>query len=50
MVSVLALKSKYPSLNPAEAYIFSEKFEFEKNKNRQKEAVVGSFLKNWVAD
>ena len=31
------------SSNPAEAYIFSGMFVFEKNKNEQKEAGVGPF-------
>ena len=34
VVSVLALYSDDQSSNPAEAYIFSVKFVFEKNKNK----------------
>ena len=47
MVSVLAFYSDDPSSNPTEAYSFSVKFVFEKNKNKQKEAGVGplNFLK-----
>ena len=47
VVSVLAFYSDDPSSNPTEAYSFSVKFVFEKNKNKQKEAGVGplNFLK-----
>ena len=41
---MLAFYSDKPSLNPAEAYSFSVKFVSEKNKNKQKEAVVGPFI------
>ena len=44
VVSVLAFFSDGPGLNPAEAYIFSVKFVFEMNENKQKEAGVGLFL------
>ena len=42
VVSVLAFYSNDPSSNPAEAYNFSIKFVFEKNK-KTKEAGVGPF-------
>ena len=41
VVSVLAFYSDDPSSNPAEAYSFSCKIVFEKNKNKQKESRVG---------
>ena len=44
VVSVLAFYTNDPSSNPAEAYSFSVKFVFEKNKNKQKEARGGPFL------
>ena len=43
VVSVLSFYSDDPSSNPAEAYIFTVKFVFEKNENKQKEAGVGAF-------
>ena len=43
VVSVLSFYSDDPSSNPAEAYIFTAKFVFEKNENKQKEAGVGPF-------
>ena len=45
MASVLTFYSDDTSSDPAEVYIFSVKFVFEKNKNKQKEAGVGPFLK-----
>ena len=42
---MLAFYSNIPSLNPAENYSFFEKFMFGKNKNKQKEALVGTFIK-----
>ena len=45
MVSVFAFYSYDPSSNPVEAYSFSVQFEFEKNENKQKEAVVCPFKK-----
>ena len=45
MVCVLAFYPDDPSLNPVDACSFSVKFVFEKNKNKQKEAWVGPFLK-----
>ena len=42
VVSVLAFYSDDPSMNPADT-VFSVKFLFEKNKNKQKEAGVGPF-------
>ena len=45
MVSVLAFYSDDPSSNPGDSYIFSVKFVFEKNENKQKEAGVGLFKK-----
>ena len=42
VISVLAFYSNDPSSNPAEAYNFSIKFVFEKNK-KTKEAGVGPF-------
>ena len=44
MVSLLAFYSDDPSSNPADAYGYSEKFVFEKNENKQKEAEVGPFF------
>ena len=44
VVSVLAFCSDDPSSNLTEAYSFSVKCLFEKNENKQKEAVVGPFL------
>ena len=41
VVSVLAFYSNDSSYNPSVAYVFSVKFEFEKIKNKQKEAGVG---------
>ena len=46
VVSVLAFYSDDPSLIPAEVYNFFCKIVAEKNENKQKEAVVGPFLKN----
>ena len=43
--AVLTFYSDNQSLNPAEAYTFSVQCVFEKNKNKQKEAGVGHFLK-----
>ena len=48
MVSVLAVYSYDPSSNPAKAYIFSVQFVFEKNKNKQKEAEVGTFKNHLI--
>ena len=45
VVTVLAFYSNNPSLNLTDAYIFSVKFVFEKNENKQKEAGVGPFSK-----
>ena len=45
VVSVFAFYSDDLSSNPSEAYRFSIKFVFEKNKNKQKEAGVGTFKK-----
>ena len=45
VVSMLAFYSIDLRLNPTEAYSFSVKFVFEKNENKQKEAVVGPFKK-----
>ena len=47
MVSVLAFYSDDPSSNPADAYSFSVQIVFEKNENKQKEAWVGPFFKNF---
>ena len=41
VVSKLAFYSNNLSSNPTDAYSFSVKFVFEKNENKQKEAVVG---------
>ena len=49
VVSVLAYYSDNPSSDPADVYSFLLKFVFEKNKNKQKEAGVGPFVKKWVA-
>ena len=38
-----AFYSDDPSSHPAESYVFSVKFMFEKNENKQKEAEVGHF-------
>ena len=46
MASVLTFYSDDTSSDPAEVYSFSVKFVLEKNKNKQKEAGVGPFLKN----
>ena len=44
VVSVFSFYSDDQSLNPAEAYsLFSVKFVFEKNENKQGEAGVGLF-------
>ena len=44
VVSVFSFYSDDQSLNPAEAYsLFSVKFVFEKNENKQREAGVGLF-------
>ena len=43
VVSVLAFYSDDPSSNPAEVYSFSVQFVLEKNENKQREAVVGTF-------
>ena len=43
VVNVLAFYSNNPSLNLTDAYIFSVKFVFKKNENKQKEAGVGAF-------
>ena len=45
VVSVLAFSNDQSS-NPADVYCFFCKFVFEKSKNKQKEAGVGTFLKN----
>ena len=42
-VSVLVSYSDDPSSNPADAYIFSAKFVFEKDENNQKVAGVGPY-------
>ena len=42
VVSVLAYYSDDPCSSPIEAYSFSVKFVFEKNKNKQEEAGVGT--------
>ena len=47
VVSVLAFYSDDPSSNPADAYSFSVQIVFEKNENKQKEAWVGPFFKNF---
>ena len=47
VVSVLAFYSNDPSSNPADAYSFSGQFVFENNENKQKEALVGQFLKTY---
>ena len=44
VVNVLTLYSHDPSSNPAEAYSFSVKFVFEKNKNKQKRPGVAQLL------
>ena len=44
VVGILAFYSDDLSSNPADAYSFSIKFVFEKNKNKQKETGVGSFF------
>ena len=43
VVSVLAFYFNNPSSNPAEAYSFSVKFVFEKNKNKQNGGGIGPF-------
>ena len=48
MVRVLAFYSDNPSSNPSEDFKFSIKCVFEKNKNKQKEAWVGSFKNSFV--
>ena len=49
VVSVLAFYSDNPSLNPAEAYSsYFCKILFEKNENKQKDAVVGSYIKHFT--
>ena len=45
MLKVVTFYSNDLSLNPAEAYSFSEKFVLEKNKNKLIEAGVGQYLK-----
>ena len=45
MISVLAFFSENPSLNPADALSFYDKFVFEKNEIKQKVAGVGPFKK-----
>ena len=45
VVSMLAFYSKNPNSNPADAYSFSVRFALEKSGNKQKEAVVCTFLK-----
>ena len=45
MISMLALYSDNRSLNPADAFSFFVKFVFEKNENKQNDAVLGPFLK-----
>ena len=49
VVSVLAFYSNNPSLNLTDAYIFSVKFVFKKNENKQKEAGFGPFSKKLQA-
>ena len=44
VVSVPTFYSDDPSLNPAEVYSFFCKSVFEKNKNKQKEALVDPLL------
>ena len=44
VVSMLSFYSDVQCSNPADIYSFSVKFVFEKNKNKQKEAGVGSFF------
>ena len=44
VVSVIVFYSDNPSLNPAKANIFSGKFVFEKNENKQKESGGWSIL------
>ena len=46
VVSVLALYSDDPSLNPTEVYNFSVKLLLKRMKIKQKEAGVGPFKKN----
>ena len=45
MVGMRAFYSDEPSSNPADAYSFYAKFVFEKNENKQKEAVDFTFKK-----
>ena len=50
MVSVLAFYSDNLSSNPAEAYIFSVRFVFEKNENKTKKMPgLAHFLKTIVS-
>ena len=49
MVSVLTFVSEDPSLNNADAYIFSVELVLEKNENEQKEAWVGPSFKKHIA-
>ena len=46
MVSVLTFNSDNASSNPTEAYSFFRKCVFEKNENKQKEAMVTQIVKN----
>ena len=44
MVSMPAVYSVDPSLNPGDVYCLSVKFVFQKNENKQKKAEVGTFF------